>query len=80
MSHLWGFEVDLYSKPRIAETKRRVRDKKPPGSEDSLCKTNQLLPWRMVLWEAVTMLTCVYHSIIRGNRGRGMVNAGRQIP
>jgi hypothetical protein len=56
--------------PRTAETNHSVLERRPLGSEISLYIITE---GTRDTWHG--MLTTVYHSIMRGNKGRGIVNA-----
>ena len=71
-SHFSELFAVLMNKLLNAETKARVRERKPLGSDASRCVRAQMLD---ALEDTGSELTFVYHSIIRGNKGRGMVNA-----
>lgn len=74
ISHFCGFFAGvLKRKFRVPETRRSVRAKEPSGYADSRYTPLSGLPGST----GMPQLTTVYHSIIRGNSGRGIVKAKR---
>jgi hypothetical protein len=74
ISHFCGFFTGvLKRKLRVPDTRRSVLAKKPSGYADSRYMWFNTSPTPT----ATQLLTMVYHSMIRGNNGRGIVKAKR---
>ena len=75
ISHFCGFFAGVLKRRfRVLETMRSVLARKPSGYADSRCHGSLSASSASI---KTPQLTTVYHSIIRGNSGRGIVKAKR---